>query len=68
MFYFAIGLLVGILVTCIGVHRLIVGKLKYVLDEDGTYFFMELSDPSISKIVRKKYVVLKVDKGVNSQK
>lgn len=68
MFYFAIGLLVGILVTCIGVRRLIVGKLKYVLDEDGTYFFMELSDPSISKIVRKKYVVLTVDKGVNSQK
>ena len=68
MFYFLIGLLVGILVTCIGVRRLIVGKLKYIFDEDGAYFFMELSDSSVSKIVRRKYVVLKVDKNTNSQK
>ena len=68
MFYFVIGVLVGILATCIGVRRLIVGKLKCIFDEDGAYFFMELSAPSISKIVRRKYVVLKVDKNTNSQK
>ena len=61
MLYLLIGIVIGLVLMAYAlVHKAYVGKLKYVRDEDGTYFFMELTE-SPQKIIGKKFVLLDVD-------
>ena len=65
MLYLVVGIIMGFILALVLMayalaHKAYVGKLKYVSDEDGTYFFMELTE-SLQKIIGKKYVLLEVD-------
>lgn len=60
MIYFALGIITGFIFAVLCVSRLVIGKLTYVRDADGTYPLMVLNDPDIGKIFEKKFVVLEV--------
>ena len=68
MLYFVVGFFIGSILAYAAIHKSIIGKLRHVSDEDGTYFFMELFESNIHKIVNKKYVVLKCESDAGSQK
>jgi hypothetical protein len=61
MLWFIIGLVVGFILACCAMVGKIVGKLKHVTDEDGTYLFLELNQPDVNKVLSHKYVVLEVE-------
>lgn len=64
MLYFLVGIVgivIGFVLAVIDQRQNLIGKLRHVNDEDGTYFFMELFEPNLGKIISKKYVVLEVD-------
>lgn len=60
-FLFALGVIVGCLITVIRSRIKIVGSLRGdAIDEDGLYLFLELCEP-VYKVLRKKYITLKVN-------
>lgn len=64
MLYFMLGVIAGFVFAVLCFSRLVIGKLMRVQDEDGVYPFMELKDPNVNAIFKKKYVVLEIS---NSQ-
>lgn len=65
MLYLLLGFITGFVFAILCFSRLVIGKLMRVQDEDGVYPFMELNDPDINKVFKKKFVILEVG---NSQK
>lgn len=59
--WFVLGLVVGFVLGVYGITRKIVGKLKYTIDDGDLYFFMELPNPDVSKILSQRFVILEVD-------
>lgn len=60
MLYLVLGFITGFVFAVLCFSRLVIGKLMRVQDEDGVYPYMELNDPNINNIFKKKYVVLEV--------
>ena len=61
-----IGCLLGIVVTCFGVSRLIAGDLIVVNQPDEqSYIFAELNPDGFNKISKKKCVVMKIQRQID---
>lgn len=52
---FGVGFIIGKL------RYSLIGVLRYVEDDEDLYFFMELDTPDAAKILKRKYILLKVD-------
>ena len=60
LLYFAVGLLVGLVLAFIGLTFFIAGTLLVYDNADGSYLFLEL-EKDIAKIRRKRHVIFKVE-------
>lgn len=60
MLYLVVGFITGFVFAVLCFSRLVIGRLMRVQDEDGVYPYMELYDPNVNNMFKKKYVVLEV--------
>lgn len=67
MVYLIVGIILGFIFACLCMTRLFVGYLRYVVDEDGVYTYMQSTKANIGEVLSKKFVLLKVSPDVKSQ-
>lgn len=60
-----LGVVLGALAACVYFRRHQIGVLRFACEKDSSpYMFLELTDPDVMKIAKKKRVVLKVNSDI----